>query len=863
MSSGDGPPTEVDTVAGVAPPPRTSRRLDAIAAGGAFGRFTILETIGAGGMGVVMAAYDPQLDRKVAIKVMRAHGKSQRLLREARAMAQLSHPNVVTVYDAGTIEGRVYIAMEYIVGTTLRGWLAERRHAIDDILDVMMKAGRGLAAGHAVGLVHRDFKPDNVLVGRDGRVRVIDFGLAVPATDDTTTSGRARRPSTVDMTDNDTTMGPMSGTPRYMAPEQHDGGQLDARADQFAFCVALYEGLYGRVPFEVQTYVEQVAAVTAGQVRVPDQPAVPRRIVDAILRGLRARPEQRWPAMDALLAELAPATPKRTRTFAIVGLGAAVAAAAITFAAVKAGKPAAAASPCDGGDDAIAAAWTPDARGKIHAALIASKRSHAPATAERVERELDRYVADWRARRREVCEATNVRHDRSDAAYDLGMHCLNERAEEVRSLAELLGGPPDAQLADRAVAAVERLPPVAPCATVDPGALPPPAAIDELRRQSADIRAYYDAGRYSVAVAKTQALLAQARTLSYIPFEAEVEYQLGQALQGAGQYADAESALRDTVKLAAKAKDDAMLAKAYTLLVGVVGFQLARYDEALALAPVAESAIARADGGDVMAGDLAYFLGSTHVQKGVYDRAREEYERALVLRTKVYGEEHPEVAQVHNGLGATLLRQGDLAGAAEHLQKAIAIREKVLGPSHPDVALPLGNLAAVEQARGHFDDATRDLERSLAILEEVYGPDHPQVALTVHNLGEFARVRGDCKTALGYYNRALASFEKLGADHPYIALPSVGRAQCLVDTGHVKDAIADGERAVDIFTKQGGDPAQLAEARFALARALWAANVDRPRALVLAGEARNALVAAGKVAAPVLAELDKWLATTK
>jgi serine/threonine protein kinase len=226
-----------------------------------FGRFTILDTLGVGGMGVVLSAYDPQLDRKVAIKILRTRGldggryakEAERLLGEARAMAQLSHPHVVTVYEAGSIEGRVYVAMEYVSGQTLRAWLVEEPRSVGAILDVLVRAGRGLAAGHRAGLVHRDVKPDNVLIAHDERVRVIDFGLAVPpgpvSSDDAGSTHRLTGPV---------------GTPMYMAPEQHDGGALDARTDQFAFCVSLYEALYGRAPFPTGSYPLLVHAVIAG-----------------------------------------------------------------------------------------------------------------------------------------------------------------------------------------------------------------------------------------------------------------------------------------------------------------------------------------------------------------------------------------------------------------------------------------------------------------------------------------------------------------------------------------------------------------------------------------------------------------------
>ena len=311
---------------------------------GTLGRFTIIDILGSGGMGVVLAAYDPQLDRKVAIKVLRTRGltgkrrekEAARLLREARAMAQLSHPHVITVYEAGTIDERVFIAMEYIEGMTLRTWLADTKRSVPEILEAYVKAGRGLAAGHAANMVHRDFKPDNVLVGNDGRVRVIDFGLARPTrgavldtpSDETSSDSL---PLTPDRTSSPsmssaalhlqlTTAGTLFGTPMYMAPEQHNKVELDTRADQFAFCVAVFEALYGRMPFPAASYAELCASVTLGEISLPaPSPEIPDRVMNAILRGLRTKPDDRFPSMDALLAELEPQTARR-RGLAVVSM---------------------------------------------------------------------------------------------------------------------------------------------------------------------------------------------------------------------------------------------------------------------------------------------------------------------------------------------------------------------------------------------------------------------------------------------------------------------------------------------------------------------------------------------------------------
>ena len=258
------------------------RRLKtSLSPGDVLGRYEIRGCAGLGGMGLVYEAYDPELERRVALKVLRPHRRREgqrRLLREARALAKLSHPNVVSVFDVGTDDDRVFIAMEFIDGPTLRDWLDEAP-SVSDILDVFAEAGRGLAAAHDRGLVHRDFKPDNVLVGDDGRVLVTDFGLA--------------RHRTASASDDVTREGAIVGTPAYMAPEVRSGGDVDARSDQFGFAVALYQALHGHLP-RVDLPLMQGA-------RTDELPWRARRL---LRRALAGDPSKRYPTMDALVAEL-------------------------------------------------------------------------------------------------------------------------------------------------------------------------------------------------------------------------------------------------------------------------------------------------------------------------------------------------------------------------------------------------------------------------------------------------------------------------------------------------------------------------------------------------------------------------------
>ena len=275
------------------------------ARGAYIGPFLVLGPLGAGGMGVVVSAYDPDLDRKVAIKLLRADGGGEgpaaterraRLVREAQAMAKLSHPNIVTVHQVGTSGDQVFVVMEHIDGGTLRAWLAAKTRSWREVREMFERAGRGLAAAHAAGIVHRDLKPENVMVGSDGRVRVTDFGLA-RASPSPSHSGTSPNPSI-------TAAGALLGTPRYMAPEQHDGKPVDARADQFAFCVALYEALFGTMPFAGNTAAALAAAVRRGQVRDPKGGECPAWLRRAVLRGLRPEPDERYPGMAELLADL-------------------------------------------------------------------------------------------------------------------------------------------------------------------------------------------------------------------------------------------------------------------------------------------------------------------------------------------------------------------------------------------------------------------------------------------------------------------------------------------------------------------------------------------------------------------------------
>jgi len=301
------------------------------------GRYAVDHVLGAGGMGVVYAAYDPNLERRVAIKLLRPELSSasasiqDRLVREARVMARLSHPNVVAVHDAGMYDGRVFIAMELVEGVTLREWQQARVRSWREVLAVFIAAGRGLAHAHGSGLVHRDFKPENVLISKDGRVRVTDFGLARPSSEHTEPAVMVSSGTAAVVTQT----GAIAGTPAYMAPEQLRGTPPDPRTDQFSFCVTLYEALYGTRPFPARTVELLTEQLKRGLVGAPPTGDVPAWLYAILERGLRVSPDERYPAMEALLAALAsPPVVKRKRRRWLIPASFGVIAAAIGTIAI-------------------------------------------------------------------------------------------------------------------------------------------------------------------------------------------------------------------------------------------------------------------------------------------------------------------------------------------------------------------------------------------------------------------------------------------------------------------------------------------------------------------------------------------------
>ncbi|MBC8071073.1 MAG: serine/threonine protein kinase, partial [Deltaproteobacteria bacterium] len=470
-----------------------ARLLDETVAETRIDRYVVRERLGVGGMGVVYAARDAELDRDVAIKLVRnAQGPEhaadqQRLLREARALAQLSHPNVVAIYDVGLHRDRVFIAMELVRGATLRRHLAEHVRPWQEIVLAFAQAGTGLAAAHACGLVHRDFKPDNVLVGDDGRVRVVDFGLAQSDGSMVSTApGSEDSPASPVLT----ATGQVVGTPAYMAPEQFAGEPADAATDQFSFCVAFWEALFGERPFPGSTSTELRLAIALGRIVTPAHPErAPQWLRAALVRGLATEPHMRWPSMHALLSACA-RRPSRLRHWKLV-LGIATTA-IVTAIAVRSAVAVARAHGCVTAAAEIDTLWPDGSAATIAAAFDAGGVIGAETSATKLDAALSAWRESWRGVSERSCVAHRVDRTLDSAQWRRREACLQEQRERLATLTEGLLKP-ERELVHRALQVAYDLPGNSTCEddvllavrAAALGAASTPELVAELRRQLA------------------------------------------------------------------------------------------------------------------------------------------------------------------------------------------------------------------------------------------------------------------------------------------------------------------------------------------------------------------------------------------
>jgi tetratricopeptide (TPR) repeat protein len=838
--------------------------------GATIGRFVVIGTLGRGGMGVVLSAYDPILDRRVALKLLRPgawRGSSEsegraRLQKEAQAMARLAHPNVVAVHDAGTVGEQLFIAMEYVDGQTLRAWLTGK-HNWHQVVRMFAAAGAGLQAAHAAGLVHRDFKPENVLIGKDGRPRVVDFGLvsgvranltveedssdeAAPAPD--ADADLLADPLLTPRSPGVTRHGAVLGTPGYMSPEQLRGEPSDAKADQFSFCVALYEALNGAPPFPEPEYRQ---ALLEG--RVASLPKLaPRWLGEVVLRGLRAAPDERWPDMGALLAALArdPAQPRRR---ALIAGGIILATAALVAEARSLREQRGAACSAQVARARLREVWDPPRRLAAERAFAATGLPYAADSFARVAAALDRYTAAWVTMHEEACRATRVEGRQSDSLLDLRMACLERRRATLAALTGEWAHGVDAQALENAITAAASLPPLDECA--DARALgervPPPRAaatrarIDATHADLDRARALRDARRLQEARAAAEAAHKSAGAEGYAPLTAEAAFLLGSLEHAFGEPA-AVAPLEEAARLAAQAGDDRLAAAAAVELVGAMA-DGGMAPSAIVSAPLAEALVVRAGNRPEQRGGLRLWQGAALIQaernpEGVtalsearalltqslgardplalnaglrlynalwqtadYHRRDTLGRELLATELEVLGPDHPQTGVLLGRLGLAATRAGDFATAHELIDRNLAIQTRAYGETSLPAAVAINLRGVLEESEDHLDAAAQDYEHVLAIRRQLLAADHPLVAHALANLAGARRLQHRYAEALADVATALAIMRRTyGEAHSDVAWEMGVRADILADQGELQQARETYQQALAIWNRIKG-----------------------------------------------------------
>lgn len=823
------------------------------------GRFELGRRLGSGAMGTVYEAYDPELDRHVALKVVSrlarppegqtdaptkrggdggdggteagneapqpeptpaSRGTQTELLAEARAAARVEHPNVVKVFESGLHRGRIFIAMQLVDGVDLQTWLRLERPAWPQVLAVFARIARGLAAVHAAGIVHRDFKPANVLITRvDDRPQpqVVDFGLAAE-----TTALRTRR----------------GGTLGYMPLEQLEGAPLDTRADQFAFFVTLHQAL-GAGPPPPPTAAEHRPRDGGGGPSTAPQwsddarrawlasakgrPG-PRALGRWIAKGTHPDPEQRFADMNAVADALEQVPKTRGRRRALAATGVALALGGI-------GLTAALHDPCADAGGEWAQTYDEERRDALRQSFEDAAPAYARQGFEAVDALFERFGAAWTQTSRQACVADPprmislpARRDRAEGGRGDGdgdgvTSCLDKRLVEAQAVLEQLGEL-DPTTAPEAATAVANLPDPARCLDPSQRAItgePPEGSVEALA-QAATHLTLGELAQAEDALARADALLAEVdgdadegSTTTTVPDVQRVELAvLGAVLADRrGDPEAAHAALREAFHDAVALGLDALAARAATELVWTTGYKLLDREDAQQWAEIGAAFETRANLGPHATASRLDRFASVLDRAGEYEQALKVRTEALELARRAWGDGSPLLFPFLAHLGGTAARvPGEADKASEYNKRALALAESVYGPDHPTVALALTN-RPVPLEPEPCRKALPDIERALAIKVRAFGEGSSKLTPTLNKLGNCQGVLGDHAAAIETLERAVEIVGKTsGPTDPRIAIYSVNIARSLMERGDddsLDDAEVALERALEVDRARLGD----------------------------------------------------------
>lgn len=794
---------------------------------GTIGRYRVGEVLGRGAMGVVYEGWDEVLQRTVAVKLISRDAElgraEHRFRREALALAKLDHPNVVGVHEVGLHDGRLFIAMELVRGETLDAWLASRPRGWASVLEVFIQAGRGLQAAHDAGLVHRDFKPANCVVGESGRVRVLDFGLARGATDLLDEEAAATFPRASSLEVSVTRTGATLGTPAYMAPEQLRGLEVSASSDQFAFAVALYEALEGVRPFAGSCIVDIHQNIEAGR-RQSGSGRTPKAILSIIERGLALSPEDRWPSVGAMVdaLEAVPGRRERRRKMGWMGGMGLVAVSAVAYASVPN-------DPC--GALPPSRVWPQPRRATIERAM------DSDANWKTLDAAVSRWTGSWSETYEDVCRAAREEGRTTEATLGQQWACLERRERTVDALLQGLesAGAPAMHAGD----VVRSLPSLEDCGSTE--ALmgveaPPPAAASDVatvRRLLDESLVATALGDVANAVALSEAAIRLVEKIDHAPSQVDAELRRGKlglvqdadhgegmlraafvlaestgydvaaadaaiqlavveaerdALEGARRWSDVAAAKLDRINAGPRRR--AVFAAVETRLALRAGDAEAAdraSQEALRLCALADGE------SSMLCADLLSDRARVVEVVGSVDEAEAAHARAVEARRTRLGPHHPSVGAALLSRGVFLLQAGRLDAAATALDDALRILEPtVLTRALIEVHLARAQLASF---RGDLSVATLDPVEAL-LLD--FPSDDPQRADFEVVLAGFLLRLGEPQRALQVYERVLAAHERtLGRSSVELAMDGSNVGECLIALGRTSEARMRFEQALE------------------------------------------------------------------
>lgn len=866
------------------------------------GRFCVRGVIGRGGMSVVYRATDPTLQRDVALKFMLPGplpGGNETLVSEARTLAQLEHPHIARVYEVGEIDGEVFAAVELVEGMTLRQW-AQTPHPRGEYARHFAAAALAIAYAHERGVIHRDIKPDNLLVGNSGELRVVDFGLA---------------------TNNDSSKG--AGTPAYMAPEQLAGAPASFASDQYALCATFYEAIVGARRWDG----------TARSVPFPAHAKVPRKLAAVLRRGLHPDPAERYADMQSLVRALE-RTRRRSRkvTWSI----------ALSFVAVVVGWLALQpleVDQCRRGAANIEEEWS-RWRGRIANRFISMAPEFGGQSVRAIERAIDRYATRWKAMRVGVCEA---RSELSDARFSKSLSCLEARRAQVAAAFDLLAQA-DRALVERAPRLIGGLAPLTECfaAQIDSAALPPveeQAEANAISSELPSVDAQRWAGHFQQGLARANSLAVRAQRLSHEPTRNDVALALGQLLAAANREQEAESHLAKALYGGVAAHQQRLIARAALTLVGTYT-GLKKYDQAETAIRHTEAAIRALGGDSQLDGELQNGIGNLRyeqgrlaeaetafrlaittfgippgdipsqaaalnnlsmvlVDQGKLSQAESALSEAAQLVESGMGNRHPYLTSIWTNQGVVATVRGDhkragelhraawqlalaaygsraeqtldarfnaIVAKAEMGQSAEAEREFAdlridqetsLGENHPAVARTWNSLGVMAEQANRLDEATDAFNRTLAIYKKLFTPPHPKIAFTELNIAILRGRLKQHKEAYDLYESSRRAFELIhGENNAFVAMALTGLATEAEALGRKAEVGPNLEHALAIWTAIEPEGTERGATEFALAQVLWTSPTTRKRGRALLQAAAARFRAGGDQTA--LAELTRW-----